>query len=833
MNLASSFYTNVIEYKGKLLIRGVNNGQSYLSRINYSPKLYLPTKEQSKFKTLDGTNLKPKQFDSISKAKHFYSEYSTIPEYKIFGMNRYNYQFIGDEYRDDIRWNKDYIKIFTLDIETECEHGFPDIDTAKETIICITVKNHSNKQILTWGTGDFISKKTNVTYVKCQNEKHMLLEFLKFWCKNHPDIVTGWNVKFFDIPYIMNRMRFIFDNDTINKMSPWNYVNADRIQLGKKNQQYWNILGVSVLDYFDLYKKFTYVRQESYRLNYIAKVELGESKLDNPYETFKDFYTKDYQQFVEYNIQDVELVDKLEDKMKLIELCLTMAYEAKVNYTDVYSQVRCWDTIIYNHLLKKNIIIPPREDHDKDTQYEGAYVKDPQLGLHNWIVSFDLNSLYPHLIMQYNLSPETLVGVQPKNMGVENYLNEKFNLQWARDKNVTVAPNGSMYRRDKQGFLPELMEKMYGDRVVFKKKTIEAKKEFQKTKDPIYKNEISRCNNIQMAKKIALNSAYGAIGNQYFRYFDVRIAEAITLGGQLAIRWVENDVNRFMNKLLNTDNINYVVASDTDSIYLKLDKLVEKVCKDKSPQQITDFINKAAEDKIQKVIDDSFKNLAKYVNAYQQKMIMKREAIANKAIWVAKKRYMMNVFDEEGIRFDIPKLKIMGVEAVKSSTPEVCRGKIKDAIRVIMNDSEDALIKFVADFKEVFKTLSPEEVAFPRSCNYIDKYVDPNSIYKKGTPIHVKGALVYNHHILKNKLQMKYPLIKDGDKIKFLMLKQPNTVKDTVISFATRIPYEFDLHKYVDYETQFTKTFTDPLRFVLDSIGWKLEREATLESFFV
>ena len=833
MNLASSFYTNVIEYKGKLLIRGVNNGQSYLSRINYSPKLYLPTKEQSKFKTLDGTNLKPKQFDSISKAKHFYSEYSTIPEYKIFGMNRYNYQFIGDEYRDDIRWNKDYIKIFTLDIETECEHGFPDIDTAKESIICITVKNHSNKQILTWGTGDFISKKTNITYVKCQNEKHMLLEFLKFWCKNHPDIVTGWNVKFFDIPYIMNRMRFIFDNDTINKMSPWNYVNADRIQLGKKNQQYWNILGVSVLDYFDLYKKFTYVRQESYRLNYIAKVELGESKLDNPYETFKDFYTKDYQKFVEYNIQDVELVDKLEDKMKLIELCLTMAYEAKVNYTDVYSQVRCWDTIIYNHLLKKNIMIPPREEHDKDTQYEGAYVKDPQLGLHNWIVSFDLNSLYPHLIMQYNLSPETLVGVQPKNMGVENYLNQKFNLQWAKDKNVAVAPNGSMYRRDKQGFLPELMEKMYGDRVVFKKKTIEAKKEFQKTKDPIYKNEISRCNNIQMAKKIALNSAYGAIGNQYFRYFDVRIAEAITLGGQLAIRWVENDVNRFMNKLLNTDNVNYVVASDTDSIYLKLDKLVEKVCKDKSPQQITDFINKAAEDKIQKVIDDSFKNLATYVNAYEQKMFMKREAIANKAIWVAKKRYMMNVFDEEGIRFDIPKLKIMGVEAVKSSTPEVCRGKIKDAIRVIMNDSEDALIKFVADFKEVFKTLSPEEVAFPRSCNYIDKYVDPNSIYKKGTPIHVKGALVYNHHILKNKLQMKYPLIKDGDKIKFLMLRQPNTVKDTVISFATKIPYEFDLHKYVDYETQFTKTFTDPLRFVLDSIGWKLEREATLESFFV
>ena len=832
MNLASSFYTNVVEHKGKLLIRGVNNGNAYLSRINYSPTLYLPTNEESKYKTLDGTNLKAKRFDSISKAKHFYSEYAPIPEYKIFGMNRYNYQYIADEYKGEMKWNKDYIKIFTLDIETECENGFPDPATAKETVICITIKNHSNKQIITWGTGDFISKKANVTYVKCQNEKHMLLEFLKFWCKNHPDILTGWNVKFFDMPYLMNRMRYIFDNDTINKMSPWNYVNADRIQFGQKNQQIWNILGVSVLDYFDLYRKFTYVRQESYKLNYIAKVELGESKLDNPYETFKDFYTKDYQRFVEYNIQDVELVDRLEDKMKLIELCLTMAYDYKVNYTDVYSQVRCWDTIIYNHLLTKNIQIPPREDQVKDTQYEGAYVKDPQLGLHNWIVSFDLNSLYPHLIMQYNISPETFVGTEPKAVGVENFLDERLNLKWAKDRNVTIAPNGAMFKRDKQGFLPELMEKMYTERVVFKKKSIEAKKEYQKTKDPIYKNEISRCHNIQMAKKISLNSAYGAIGNQYFRYFDVKQAEAITLGGQLSIRWVERDVNRFMNKLLNTDNVNYVVASDTDSIYLKLDKLVEKVCKDKTPQQITDFINKAAEEKIQKVIDDSFQNLANYVNAYQQKMIMKREAIANKGIWVAKKRYMMNVFDEEGIRFDIPKLKIMGVEAVKSSTPEVCRGKIKDAIRVIMNDNEDALIKFVNDFKEVFKTLSPEEVAFPRSCNNLGKYTNSSNIYNKGTPIHVKGALIYNHNIYKHKLSAKYPIIKDGDKIKFLMLKQPNVVKDTVISFSTKIPYEFDLHKYVDYDMQFEKTFTDPLRFILDSIGWKLEREATLEAFF-
>ena len=826
------FYTNVIEHKSKLLIRGVNNGKPFLSRINYQPTLYTPTKEKSIYQTLDGINLRPKTFASIYKAKEFKDTYKEMPQFKIYGMDRWPYQYIADEWGKDIEWDKNQIKIFTLDIECEAESGFPDVDTANETIICITVKNHSNKQIITWGTGDFITKQNNLTYVKCKNEKDLLLEFMKFWCKNHPDVITGWNVKFFDIPYLMNRMRKLFDNDVINKMSPWNYINAERVQMGNKNVQYWNMLGITVLDFFDLYKKFTYVRRESYRLNYISRIELGEEKVENPYDTFKDFYTKDYQRFVEYNIQDVELVDKLEDKMRLIELCLTMAYESRVNYIDVFSQVRCWDTLIYNHLRNKNIMIPPREDHEKDTKYEGAYVKDPSLGMHDWIVSFDLNSLYPHLIMQYNISPETFVGVQTHGINVDSVLNEKANLDFAKEKNITIAPNGAMFRKDKQGFLPELMEKMYSERVIFKDQSIKAKIEYQKTKDPIYKNEISRCYNIQMAKKIALNSAYGAIGNQYFRYFDVSQAEAITLGGQLSIRWVENDVNKFMNKVLGTENKNYVVASDTDSIYITMKDLVNKVCKGKSIQQITDFLHKASEDKLQKVIDDSYSRLAMYVNAYAQKMIMKREGIANKGIWVAKKRYMLNLYDEEGIRYIDPKLKVMGVEAVKSSTPEVCRGKIKEAISVIMNKGQEELIKFVADFKEEFLKMTPEQIAFPRSCNNVLKYTDSSNVYKKGTPIHVKGALIYNHFLKRNHLTHKYPRIQEGDKIKFLMLNLPNTFKEQVIAFSSILPREFDIEKYVDYETQFQKTFTDPLKFILDSIGWSLEKEATLEEFF-
>ena len=626
-------------------------------------------------------------------------------------------------------------------------------------------------------------------------------------------------------------------DEYILHFSPWGIVSQQSAKITakgfQKEQNYWDIMGVSILDYLDLYRKHTFIRRESYRLDYISKVELGETKAENPYDTFKEFYTKNYQQFIEYNIQDVELVDKLEDKMKLIELCLTMAYESRVNYIDVFSQVRCWDTLIYNHLRNKNIMIPPREEHEKDTKYEGAYVKDPALGMHDWIVSFDLNSLYPHLIMQYNISPETFVGVQHHGVNVDSVLNERADLNFAKGKNVTIAPNGAMFKKDKQGFLPELMEKMYGERVVYKKQSIKAQIEYQKTKDPIYKNEISRCHNIQMAKKIALNSAYGAIGNQYFRYFDVRQAEAITLGGQLSIRWVENDVDKFMNKVLGTENKSYVVASDTDSIYVKMAPLVEKVCKGKSIQQIVEFLDKASEDKLQKVIDDSFKRLAKYVNAYAQKMIMKREVIANKGIWVAKKRYVLNLCDDEGVRYEQPKLKVMGVEAVKSSTPEVCRGKIKEAIGVIMNQGQEDLIKFVADFKKEFLKMTPEQIAFPRTCNNVSKYTDTSNVYKKGSPIHVKGALIYNHYLKRNHLTHKYPTIKEGDKIKFLMLNLPNTFKEQVVSFSTILPREFDIQKYVDYETQFTKTFTDPLRFILDSIGWSIEGQgATLENFF-
>ncbi len=827
------FYTSVLPYKGKLLVRGVNHdGSRKKFKVNYKPSLFVPCAYETGYKTLDGRDVGKVTFESIYESKKWIDDYKDVSNFEYFGNTRHQYPYIADEFPGKIDWDIKQIRLITIDIECESENGFPDVDKAEEPLICITVKDHARKSILVFGCGNFVNDRDDVKYIKCSTEIDLVQKFTKFWTSYNPDIVTGWNVKFFDIPYLMNRFRYLMGDDYLNQFSPWGIVSgSSAISLGyARTQNYYDMLGITTLDYLDLYRKHTFIRQESYKLDYIGEVELGEKKNENPYDTFKEFYQNDYQQFVEYNIQDVELVDKLEDKMQLIALHLTMAYEGKVNYQDVFGQVRMWDTIIFNYLKEKKIVCPAVVENEKSSGYEGAYVKDPIVGFHDWICSFDLNSLYPHLIMQYNISPETMVNHSPNTCSVEKFLSQEADLSELKD--CTITPNGAMFDTEKRGFLPELMDKLYQERVIYKKKMIEAKKLYQETGDKRLQNDIAANHNIQLARKIALNSAYGAIGNQYFRYFDVRHAEGITKAGQLAIRWIERDVNKYLNELMKTKNVSYVVASDTDSIYVKLGTVVDKIFKDKSDtRKIVKVLDKFCEEKLQKEIDRSYDKLAKYTNAYENKMVMKREVIANKGIWTAKKRYILNVYNEEGVDMKEPKLKIMGIEAVKSSTPAPCRIKIKEALKVIMNKDENALIQFIDEFRTHFKKLRPEEIAYPRSCNNLKKYSSSTDIYQKSTPIHVKGALLYNNLLKKNKL-VKYEQIQEGDKIKFIILKEPNPIREKVISFPARLPKEFNLHDFIDYDEQFDKSFLEPLRFIVNAINWNFEKQATLDNFF-
>ena len=829
------FYTNILQWGNSLLLREVVNGERVCRKVRYSPTLYAPVNSPTEWKTLKGQYVTPVQHNTIKEAKEWVENYKNQPEL-VHGSTMYSYNYIADEYPNRINYDVDQILIVTIDIEVECENGFPSPEEAVEPLLSITVKNHQSKKFVVWGVGKFQNDRDDVTYVECSDELHLIKEFLSFWESHQPDIITGWNTEFFDIPYLCNRIEKLCGEDEVKRLSPWRSVFSREVfKMGRKHQVF-DIQGVSHLDYFDLYRKFTYTAQESYRLDHIAFVELGDRKDGNPYETFSEWYQKDFQSFIEYNIMDVEIVDRLEDKMKLIELCLTMAYDAKVNYMDVLGSTKYWDILIYNYLREKNIVIPQKKHNSKAEKFEGAYVKDPQVGMHKWVMSFDLNSLYPHLIMQYNISTETLVAQEKvPNMSVDKLLNKEVDTSIL--KGVTLTPNGALFKTNKQGFLPELMQSMYNDRSKFKKLMLEAQQDYENTKDPKLLKDISKYNNIQMAKKISLNSVYGAIGNAYFRYYDLLVAEAITTSGQLAIRWIERAVNQYLNKLLKTDNKDYVIASDTDSVYVVFDELVNKVYSNgEKTEKIVAFLDSVAKNKIEPFMDKSYQELHQYVNSYEQKMQMAREVIADKGIWTAKKRYVLNVHNSEGVQYKQAKLKVMGLEVVKSSTPAPVRAKLKEALSIIMNGNEKELNTFIQTFREEFMNLSPEEIAYPRSVNGLDKFADTNQMFAKGAPIHCKGAILYNHLIKKNRLSRKYPYIQEGDKIKFINLKQPNLYQCSAFSFITNLPKELDLHKMIDYDTQFEKSFIDPLNVIVSTIGWVVDKsygtQGSLEDFF-
>ena len=826
----SQFYTNIQLAGDTILYRGYEDGKPVQFRGQFSPTLYVPSNKKEEFRTLDGRPVKPIEFMTARSAREFIKQYDGVEGFEVFGYERFVYQYIRREFPGEIDYNINQMRIYALDIEVQCDNGFPSVEEAAEEMLSITVKDLITKKIWVWAVREFNVPdgiEANIFW----NEKEMLAHFLQWWTQNTPDILTGWNVNLYDVPYIARRVNRILGSKWMRSLSPWNRANEREVYVqGRKNYAY-DISGVNILDYLDLYRKFTYTNQESYRLDHIAFVELGQRKLDHSeYENFKDFYTRDWQKFIEYNIQDVELIDRLEDKMKLLELAITMSYDAKANFEDVYSQVRMWDTMIYNYLTDRNVVVPARKGAKKDEKYAGAYVKEPIPGKYDWVVSFDLNSLYPHLIMQYNISPETLLGTKHPSATVEGLLNREVII----DGDFAVCANGAQYRKDIRGFLPEMMEKIYEERTIYKKKMLQAKRDYEVQPSAKLQRDISKFNNIQMARKIQLNSAYGAIGNQYFRYYNLSNAEAITLSGQVSIRWIETKMNKYLNKILKTEGEDYVIASDTDSIYLNLGPLVETVYKgrEKTDKSVVSFLNKVCDVEFEKYIESSYQELADYVCAYDQKMIMKRENIANKGIWTAKKRYILNVWDSEGVRYEKPKLKIMGLEAVKSSTPGACRNKIRECLNVIMNEDEDAAQNFIKEFRDSFSELPVEDISFPRGCNGINKWANPSAIYSKGTPIHVRGALLYNHYNKKNKLTHKYPLIQDGEKIKFVYLKTPNKMGENVISYLNTFPRELGLDKSVDYDLQFEKSFLEPIKVIMEKIGWKPEKVANLEFLF-
>lgn len=834
------FYTNVYSRGDKVYLRGYSSDNRRVQEVvDYKPYMFVPKRREAstRYRTLDGKPVEKMQFESISDARDFIKRYSDVSNMEIYGLTDFKYLYIHDKFHGEMDYDTSWINVISIDIETDSSDGFPDIEKADKEITAITLSRKGEKVVL--GMKEFVTKDENVHYIKCKDEYHLLNNFLKVWQSGRymPDILTGWNIEFFDMPYIVNRIRGILGEHEAKKLSPWGILEERTIEIrGRENKTYVPA-GITILDYLHLYRKFSFKNQESYKLDHIAEEELKERKVDyhsEGYTSLDDLYQRNFQRFIEYNIHDVTLVDRLEEKLGFIQMVITFAYDAKVNFADTLTTVRPWDIIIHNYLLDRAIVIPQMKRGSGYDTLVGGYVKEPKLGMSKWVVSFDLNSLYPHLIMQYNISPEMIVRREEMWPKIESIIDGYAVMV----DGYANAANGVLFSKDKQGFLPGLMEKMYNDRVEYKKKMIEAKKELAalpKDADPEVRrklnNLVAKYHNLQRAKKIQLNSAYGALGNEYFRWFNFDMAEAITMSGKLAIRWIERKFNEYLNKLLKTDKVDYIIASDTDSIYVNLEPLATILAVEDMQKKIT-AIDTFCEKKLQPMINRAYEELAEYTQAYQQKMFMKRETIADKGIWKAKKMYILNAWDIEGERFSEPELKLQGIEAVRSSTPKACRSSIKQALKIIMNEDEAAVQTYISKFKEDFMRLPFEDVAFPRGVKGMEKYADKHTIYTKGTPIQVKGALLYNHAIKNKGLNKKYQEIGDGDKIKFAMLKMPNPLRDTVISVLDELPVELDLHKYVDYETQFQKAFLEPIKSILEVIGWQHEKVSNLEDFF-
>lgn len=828
--MSLDFYTNVTLRGNNILLCGYHNGQRITQQIPYKPYLFVPSSKPSNYKSLyGGANLERIDFNSISDAREFKETYSNVENFAIHGLGDFVYNYISDSYHGLVNYDTSIIKTVILDIEVEIGKGFPRPDLATQRITLIGVRVGMVRHI--FGTGSYASIDDRIIFHKCSDERSLLGAFLEFWNHpdNRPDIVTGWNIEGFDIPYLVNRISQVLSPQDARRLSPWNWLKENTFEMYGKTVKGFIPAGVTILDYLQLYRKFTYTGQESYTLDHIAFIETGKRKIDySEYSSLNELHEKNYTKYVDYNIGDLDRVYDIDQKMRLIDLVCAIAYNAKVNLIDAMTSVKLWDVIIYNYLREQNIIVPPftrMPDHD----IPGGFVKEPEPGAYNWVLSFDLTSLYPMLIQQYNISPEMFYDKTAPI--IEDVIAETYEKPAINDKlGLTHTANGCRFRNESAGFLAALMAKQFAARDAAKKEMIERKKELQL--DPSnskLSNEISRLNNIQMALKINLNSAYGAIANKYFRYFNPDHAAAITLSGQMSVRWIEKKFNERLNKILKTKNVDYVIGIDTDSNYISCDALIKAVGLENAPKEkVVAYLDDVAANVLQPFIDKQYLALAKTLNA-KNHMFMKRECIADKGIWMGKKRYALNVYNEEGVAYTEPKIKIVGSEAVRSSTPRPCRDAIKQSFKIFMNDTESDLIAFINKFRAEFNQMPFEDIAFPRGVSEVERFKDNNTLYKKGTPQHCKAAIVFNDFIKRKGFDKEFEPISDGAKIKFCYMSEPNPIRSPVFAVTKYLPDSFGLNKYIDYQMQFEKSYLSVIRNIADIVNWKIDRQSSLE----
>jgi len=830
----NTFYTNCRVHKGKILYRGIQNGKRIQEKFNYEPYIFLPSNKPTGYTTVEGKHVYKKEFDSISSAKKYLWENKDTSGFDYFGLTNFEYLYINDEFKGEVHFDRSLISVVSLDIENWID-GPIDVRNTPVPITAITLRKDGKTYII--GTKYYKVKEDNIFYYLCKDEKELLYKFLEIWQMLDPDVVTGWNIETYDIPFLINRISLVLSEEAAKRMSPWGLLESHEVagKFGDENQV-WDIAGVAVLDYMALYKKFSFKNQESYSLDYIVSVELNENKIDYRtlgYKNLNDLYEKNFELFIDYNIHDVVLVDMLDAKLGFLNVAFSLAYLYKCNYKDAFGTVKPWDVGIHHILGDKNQVIPKFDMPEIMRPFEGGFVKETEPGMYHWLLSVDIKSSYPHQIMSYNISPESFLG-KIGRLTIDQLLDGALEVHRGQiDANdMSVAGNLCCFSKGNKGFMAEIMESFFDKRAFYQDQLEKLEKETNgKEIDLETKNKMASLDAMQMALKIAINAFYGMLSNKYCRWYSVDLAEAVTLSGQLAVRWVADRINKYLNKVLKTVDVDYLVGGDTDSCYFTLEALVKKLgITDK--KEIVKALEKFYNNHLDKVIKDAFEELHVYMNSYKNKIRMARENIADRAIWTGKKHYALSVMNSKGITYDEPKLKTVGLETNRSSTPMICKDYLKKSIKLIMTTDEDTVVKYIEEVKKDFFTKSFKDISTPGTANNLKGYQSSSNIYLKGSPYHVKGALVYNDFLVKKKLDKKLPLVKSEDKIRITYLKMPNPTFSEVISVVDELPEELGLDQYIDYQRQFEKNYLTPITTILKAVGWEPNKSATLDDIF-
>lgn len=823
-------YSNVTQYRNKIAVIGYRNGKRFTAEIPFKPTVFFAD-QNGEFRNLKGSRFSPVKTKSISDYREFRKKYTGVSGNLIANCDIPPVtQFLHSQFGYDLADSGNHIRVAYIDIETRVDHGFSSPSVAINEINAITL--YSNGAYHVFAMPDYREQSIDIGHTQidevviyhhsCSTERDLLISFIQYWSKNYPDIVSGWNCNGFDFPYLMKRIKTVLGETACKRMSPWgNFLRFDKPVEGFNSAVEERIIldGISILDYMELYKKFILEPRESYQLDSIADVELGKGKLKSGYSTFDEFYTKDYQKFIEYNIIDVSLLVDLDEKLKLIDLAKTIAYYGKCNFTDVFSPVRVWESLIYGIALNQKIVLDEKDTGDGG-MFEGAYVKTIKPGLYNWVVSFDATSLYPHIVMGWNMSPETKMNkvLPPLVPG----LNETVG-----GEGFCVAANGTVYSTEKPGMMPELMEMLFRQRKEAKDKAQELKR--NNPDDPA----IAHWDYKQKAIKILANSGYGVMSNRFFRFFDLDIAEAITATGRFIIQSTEAHLNAFFQKQYQFSD-ETVVMADTDSVYLELARVIpQNIMNDR--EKVVNFLKGFASEVVEAEINTLMETISAKTGTTKNRIHFKREAVAETVVTTAKKRYGMKLWSMEDVDYSEPKIKVIGLELIRSTTPKYVRKLLDGALKFILDKDEKGLQSYVLDASKEFKEQPVEFIAFPKSVNGIIKYKseDPNQIFRKGTPIHTKGCILFNHLVDELNLDRKYKKIHDGEKIRFVYLTVPNPKRLPVMGFRDSIPEEFELDNWIDYDKMLDKTFTQPLQALCNAVGMDIEPKNTLDNFFV